>query len=170
MAKQDFVFFFRSASPFSQWHPAIFHAKSVVDEKKPIREFVCAEQYMMAEKALLMGDTEAYNQIMIELNPKKQKALGRKVKNWDEKKWKSRREEIVLAASLAKFSQNEKLKQILLSTGTKELVEASPYDKIWGIGLKASHPNAKNKSKWKGLNLLGQALVKAREKIRANQV
>lgn len=126
-----------------------------------------AEQYMMAEKALLMGDDDTYEKILQESDPRKQKALGRRVKHWNESKWKKHRVAIVLAGNLAKFSQNVHLKKALLATGKTELVEASPNDTIWGVGLRQSDPRIKDKKTWRGLNLLGQILTQVREMLRA---
>jgi ribA/ribD-fused uncharacterized protein len=165
MAHPGFVFFWQSGSPFSQWHPAGFVAKSSVNNDVPAFEFKNAEQFMMAEKALLMEDMDSYQLILKNGNPKYVKAIGRKVRHWDEKRWKAHREGIVYAGNLHKFSQNQHLKKVLLDTEFKELVEAAPNDRIWGIGLRASDPRAKDRSRWHGLNLLGKALMKVRETL-----
>jgi ribA/ribD-fused uncharacterized protein len=164
---ESYVFFWRTASPFSQWHPAKFTSKSVVAPEQYETKFSCAEQYMMAEKALLFGDLDTYAKIMAATEPRKQKALGRKVRSFKEATWKKWREKIVLQASYAKFSQNEHLKAKLLATGDKILVEASPTDRIWGIGMRASDPRAKVRKSWKGLNLLGYALTEVKRIIKA---
>ena len=120
---------------------------------------------MMAEKALLFQDHDTYDKIMAESSPGKQKAFGRKVRGFKDKLWKQWRYQIVLQASYAKFTQNKRLKEILLSTKGKTLVEASPSDRIWGVGLRASDPRIKKKETWRGLNLLGYALTETRERI-----
>ena len=113
--------------------------------------YLCAEQYMMAEKARVMGDQKTRELIMAETgHPKKYRALGRKVKPWDEAKWKESRTEIVYRASQMKFSQNEKLKQTLLATKDSVIAEASPFDRIWGIGLKSSDTRCQDQSQWRG--------------------
>lgn len=161
-----FLFFWKTESPFSQWHPSTFTLKSVVMPEVKETEFNCAEQYMMSEKALLFRDTDTYHRIMDTANPRVQKTYGKKVKGFEENVWNDWRSKIVLQASLAKFSQNPDLKAKLLETGDKILVEASPYDRIWGIGLLASDPRAQKKDTWEGLNLLGYALTETRELIR----
>ena len=121
---------------------------------------------MMAKKALLAGDLEHYVLIMHEPDPSKCKQYGKDVRNLDVSAWSKCKEEVVFHANMAKFSQNDRLKNILLSTGDKILAEASPYDKTWGIGLKADHPDNTNPAKWQGKNLLGRVLLKVREELK----
>ena len=142
---------------FSQW----YNCKFVVDETT----YHTAEQYMMAKQALLFGDNEIFHMIMNSKHPKEYKELGRKIKNFSDSKWNENKYQIVLKGNLAKFSQNEKLKTFLLNTGTRVLVEASPYDKIWGIGLSADQENIENPLTWNGENLLGFALMEVRDLI-----
>lgn len=123
------------------------------------------EQYMMAEKARIMGDEDTRMQILATENPKDIKALGRRVKNFDPKKWDENKVSVVTLGNYHKFCQNEELKAFLRSTENKVLVEASPYDTIWGIGLGADAPEAKRPELWKGTNLLGFALMKIRERL-----
>ncbi|KAL9642163.1 hypothetical protein ABK040_007168 [Willaertia magna] len=99
------------------------------------------------------------------MDPKKQKALGRKVKSFDNKTWEENRDRIVYEGNYAKFTQHDDLLQELLKHKNVEYVEASPYDKIWGIGLEDTHPDALNKKTWKGLNLLGRVLTQLREDL-----
>jgi len=152
-----YVFFW--GGPFSQWYRSTFK-----DNETGI-EFNCAEQYMMAHKASMFGDTESLKKIMAAKNPREQKALGRRVKNFDHNIWDEDGFGIVVDANLAKFSQNAKLKEMLLATGDKVLVEASPYDKIWGIGLHWNDDRVLDESKWQGDNLLGQALMMVRNTL-----
>lgn len=160
----DFVFFYghtegKKHACFSNWYPSPF-------TKDGIR-FENTEQYLMYRKALLMGDNSIALQILKTPDPKDVKALGRKVKNWDEEKWIAHREQIMYDGCLAKFSnpENVALKNELLATYPKRLVEASPYDTIWGIGLGANDERAKQQSNWKGLNLLGKTLDKVRNNL-----
>ena len=118
---------------------------------------------MMAQKALLFDDKEVYDQIMLADNPREYKALGRKIRNFDGKVWASRKYSIVVEGNKAKFSQNADLREYLLSTGDAILAEASPYDKIWGIGLYAAQAAKGTVQQWKGLNLLGCALMEVRD-------
>ena len=143
--------------PFSQWYPGEFTIHNL--------KFNCAEQFMMYGKATLFGDGETAGKILQAVSPKEQKALGRSIRNFDEHIWLLFREGIVYTGSYAKFSQNPALKEILLSTKGTTLVEASPYDRIWGIGLSENDPNAANRATWQGLNLLGETLTRVREAI-----
>jgi len=125
----------------------------------------CCEQYMMAQKALLFNDKDILSFIMNSSSPKEQKSLGRKVKNFDPITWKSQCKDIVFKGNYHKFTQHEHLKQELLNTTGKILVEASPYDNIWGIGLNEESPDIHDPSKWKGKNYLGYILTKVRIQI-----
>lgn len=142
-------------SCLSQWYDCQF----IVDGKK----YTTAEQYMMAQKALLFEDKEIYDKIINSKTPKEFKELGRKIKNFSDDKWNPKKFDIVVKGNVEKFSQNEKLKQFLLNTKNKILVEASPKDKIWGIGMDENDKDILDESKWKGENLLGKALMKARD-------
>lgn len=102
------------------------------------------------------------------LHPRDVKGLGRKIKHFDEKQWLTQREMCMYYACKNKFTQNLKLKNALLDTGNKTLVEASPFDKIWGIGLAPDDSKALNENNWRGLNLLGNVLMKVREELREN--
>lgn len=152
-----YTFFFTEASPFSQWYRCSFTQGELT--------FMCAEQYMMHGKAVLFGDAAMGAQIMTATHPKKHKELGRKVKNFDDVVWKREREGIVLAGSRAKFTQNAELLELLLATKGTTLVEASPYDRIWGIGLAASNPKAQDPATWRGQNLLGKILTGLRDEL-----
>jgi ribA/ribD-fused uncharacterized protein len=138
----------------SQWWPARF----TVDGES----FASAEHYMMAAKARLFGDEETRAKILASATPAEAKALGRKVCGFDEKVWEESRFQIAVEGSVAKFGQNADLGAFLPVTGDAVLVEASPVDRVWGIGLAADDPRAKRPAEWKGLNLLGFALMRAR--------
>lgn len=142
---------------FSNWYLRymIIHAK----------RYNSVEQYMMYQKAMLFGDEEIADEIMQTYNMREIKALGRKVRNFDNKKWDEVKYDIVLTAVKAKFTQYDDLKEILLETGDAEIVEASPYDRIWGIGTNRPH-EIMNKQKWKGQNLLGKVLMQVREELK----
>lgn len=124
-----------------------------------------AEQYMMCQKALLFNDEETFKRILEASHPSEFKNLGRLVKNFNPTIWDKHKFEIVVKGNLAKFSQNPQLNNFLLSTGDKVLVEASPCDKIWGIGLRYNTSNIENPHTWKGLNLLGFALMQVRKEL-----
>jgi len=129
-------------------------------------EYTCAEQYMMAEKARLFKDKEIEEKIMNASEPNEMKKLGKEVKNFDKTIWDKVKYSIVLNGNYYKFSQNPEMRDFLLSTGNKILVEASPLDKIWGIGLREEDVNAKNPLAWRGKNLLGFALMELRDDLK----
>lgn len=153
----EMVLFWKPPNPFGQWTPSPF----VIEGEN----YHCAEQFMMAEKARLFGDTEIARQIMGCQDPRKHKKLGRQIENFEESRWAEQRCNIVFRGNVAKFEQNEELKNWLLQTGTRRLVEASPIDRIWGIGLAADHPDAYDPKRWRGLNLLGETLERVREHL-----
>ncbi len=142
---------------FSQWWESEFVIGAVT--------YTTAEQWMMAGKARLFGDDETLGEILATHDPATVKKLGRKVRGFDEAAWKQRRLDLVTEGNVAKFSQRADLRGHLLATGDAVLVEASPLDRIWGIGLAAEHPDALDPRRWKGLNLLGFALMRARARI-----
>ena len=119
----------------------------------------------MAQKALLFEDKDTYNKIMEAEHPKKYQSLGRKVKNFSETVWNQHKYNIVVEGNFCKFSQNENLKSFLLGTSSRILVEASPYDAIWGIKMAADDKNIENPLMWKGENLLGFALMEVRDRL-----
>jgi ribA/ribD-fused uncharacterized protein len=127
--------------------------------------YSCAEQYMMAEKARLFHDKEMLEKIMQAVSPKEMKAYGRAVQDFDKNVWESNCFQIVKDASREKFSQNPDLLQFLLGTRERILVEASPRDRIWGIGMGKNNPDAENPMKWRGRNLLGFALTEVRDNL-----
>jgi ribA/ribD-fused uncharacterized protein len=143
----------------SQWWPAPFTVDGVV--------YPTAEHFMMAGKALLFGDSEVAEQIVRVSHPGAAKALGRQVRGFYEDRWAGQRFGIVVTGNLAKFSQHPKLGQFLLATGDRVLVEASPQDRVWGIGLAADDERAASPHTWQGLNLLGFALMEVRHHLQA---
>nr|WP_231921492.1 NADAR family protein [Micromonospora auratinigra] len=145
------------AGCLSQWWPAPF----TVDG----RTYATAEHWMMWHKATLFGDTGTAARILEAGHPQRAKALGRQVRGFDEATWTARRYEIVVAGSVAKFAQHDALRAFLLGTGDRVLVEASPVDRIWGIGLAADDPRAADPATWQGPNLLGFALMAARDAL-----
>lgn len=141
----------------SQWWPAPF----VVDGPT----YATAEHYMMWSKAVLFGDTETAARVLETTDPKQAKAIGREVRGFDSAVWERERLGIVVRGNLAKFSQHEDLRRFLVGTGDRVLVEASPLDRVWGIGLAADDPRAQNPDEWLGLNLLGVALTEVRASL-----
>ena len=143
---------------FGQW----FKCEFTVDEIK----YLSAEQWMMAQKAKVMGDNNTLKKILEANDPSTCKQLGRQIKPWDQKKWDDNKEEIVYKGNYHKFSQNEDLKKELLSFDTKKtFVEASANDKIWGIGIDTANKQADDDKNWLGTNLLGKAITKVRNDL-----
>jgi ribA/ribD-fused uncharacterized protein len=142
------------ASVFSQWWPAPFTVEG--------EQYRSAEHYMMAEKARLFADANTRARILAASTPAEAKKLGRAVQHFDEQVWQNERFAIVVRGSIAKFASDPQLREYLISTSGKVLVEASPLDKIWGIGMGKDHAHAENPLEWRGLNLLGFALMVAR--------
>ena len=145
-------------SCLSQWWECSFEVDGI--------RYTSCEQYMMAEKARVFKDEEVFNRILRETSPKNIKALGRKVKNFNSDVWDKVKFDIVVKGNYAKFSQNKELFEFLMHTGDKILVEASPYDTVWGIGLRESDMNSKYPHKWRGQNLLGFALTEVKDRLR----
>lgn len=169
--EHDFIFFWGHTPSvegqldkacLSQWYPACFVVDGV--------EYPTAEHFMMAGKARLFGDEANAKRILSSASPKEVKQIGREVKGFRDELWRERRSDIVIAGNMAKFSQNPELGAYLAATGGCVLVEASPMDKVWGIGFAANHPDATNPSAWPGLNLLGFALMTVRERLAAKEI
>tara|TARA_B100000287_G_scaffold430464_1_gene485789 strand:- start:584 stop:1186 length:603 start_codon:yes stop_codon:yes gene_type:complete len=144
-----------SKSCFSQWYESDFTDSGV--------RYMTAEHFMMAEKAKLFKDLVTYEKIINASNPSEAKALGREVAGFDESLWLSNRFDIVVRGNRLKFGQNPELKEYLLNTSDRILVEASPVDKIWGVGLATDNPDIENPNLWRGLNLLDFALMEVRD-------
>ena len=144
---------------FSQFYPAPFESSGVV--------YQWNEQYMMARKAQLMGDDATKQLILAASKPGECKALGRSVTPWDQKKWDMHKYDIVVEATKLKVLQNEHVMDVLLSTGKRVLAEASPSDRIWGIGISVA--DAEKGRAWRGQNLLGKALMRVRENVQASE-
>lgn len=154
--KDNYILFYNGH--FSNWYPAAF----VLNGYK----YNCVEQYMMYMKAITFYDQDSAAKIMKSINPGEQKRLGKNVANFTDIKWDSVKEQIVYDGCLAKYIQNQDIHDLLLETGDMILVEASPYDKIWGIGLSESDSRATDESQWQGQNLLGIALMKVRKTLK----
>ncbi|MEU3458980.1 NADAR family protein [Streptomyces sp. NPDC006733] len=153
----------RDGSPgagcLSQWWPAPFTVGGV--------EYATAEHWMMAGKARVFGDAEAERAAVAAVHPKAAKSVGRTVRGFDEETWRRERFALVVEGSVAKFGQHPELCGYLLGTNGRVLVEASPLDRVWGIGLAADDERAGDPARWRGLNLLGFALMEARARLLA---
>ena len=160
---ETFTFFWKEKEKngeHSQWYPSPFVIEGV--------QYNRAEQYMMAEKARMFQDLVALGKILTSNSPHDQKKYGRGVKGFDANKWNAVVKEIVYAGNYAKYSQNLELKKRLLDTTGTTLVEASPLDKIWGIGLAEDDPRAHRRETWLGTNWLGEVLTRLREDFDKN--
>ena len=146
-------------SCFSQWFPTPFEVDGV--------NYASAEHFMMAGKARLFDDAQTLERILIAATPADAKQLGRQVQGFDGAHWDAACFDIVVRGNLAKFGQHPALGEFLMATGEQVLVEASPVDRIWGIGLAAEDKKASQPEKWRGLNLLGFALMEVRSALLA---
>jgi ribA/ribD-fused uncharacterized protein len=150
------VFFW--GSEFSNWHDCKFEYLG--------NPFSNSEQAFMSRKAAYFEDWEGFEKILkYGHNPSVAKKLGREVKNFNAQEWMEVCFKEMVDVNLAKYSQNPGLKDLLLSTGEKTIVEASPYDKIWGIGLYWNNDDCLDETKWRGMNLLGKALMEVRKQL-----
>jgi len=157
MGKSEVLYFFREKDFLSQWYYSPFTINNI--------KFYCCEQWMMYSKAILFKDIESARRILKEKSPGCQKELGRTVKGFRKQVWDSHKEKIVFHGNLAKFSQNEKLRELLLSAENMLLAEANPSDSIWGIGLSEEEAQLRDVSEWRGKNLLGRILMKVRDEL-----
>lgn len=163
----DFLFFWGHTNKtgehtgkfiFSQWYPSPFTVDNVL--------YKTAEHWMMAQKARLFNDHDVEGQIINAATPNEAKALGRQVKDFHAATWEAACFDIVVEGNKHKFSQNSDFKEYLLTTGDKVIVEASPVDPVWGIGLPQENAKSANPHTWRGLNLLGFALMEVRDILR----
>jgi len=152
---ETFTLFYNGV--FSQWHPSPFEVDGV--------RYSCAEQYMMAQKARTFGDGERLGKIMGSDDPGYQKAQGKLVRGYSDAVWHAVARDVVARASVAKFASTPALLAALMATGGTTLVEASPTDRVWGIGLGEDDPGARDRSRWRGRNWLGQVLTETRVRL-----
>lgn len=147
---------------YSQWYikPNKLYLFKDINEDGQIIKFISAEHYMMYHKALIFNDVESAELVLKTVHPGAVKQIGRAIKNYDDSIWSAKRFEVVTNGNLLKFSQNKNLLKDLSKYSNLEFVEASPYDKIWGIGLAENDDRVLDKSLWNGENLLGKAINK----------
>jgi len=151
-----YVFFWNGI--YSQWYTSLVTIDGMT--------FNCMEQWMMYNKAKLFKDNEMIGSIMSTDSPRLQKKYGREVRNFNAKKWEKVAFDIVKKGNYEKFTQHKDLKKQLLDTGNRIIVEASPVDKIWGIGMAEMDPGVEDSKNWRGQNLLGKAITEVRDLIR----
>lgn len=144
----------------SQWYESPFTVNQVT--------YNTTEHWMMAHKALIFRNFDIYQQIIVAKTPGEAKALGREVRNFDRTTWAKYRSEVVITGNIHKFNQHPALLSYLLNTKPRILVEASPVDVIWGIGLAKDNAIATDVNEWRGLNLLGWAIMEARDFLQTN--
>ena len=181
----EYVFFWKG--PFSQWPKVAFDFHSYVYRLMQseisrvvggvdvvewmdrsggaVHRYNCPEQAMMAEKARMFGDVECLQAIMAASSPREQKELGRTVRNFVKDDWDRHAREIVYRINLAKFQQNDELREALLAQGKRQFVEARPVDLIWGIGMAENDEGVENPRNWRGTNWLGEALGRVRDTL-----
>ena len=162
------IFFWRPHEEYGflgQWYPSPFTTQSPLSPSETVT-FPNCETYMMFHKAILFDDAEVAQEILeAGEDPKMVKALGRKVKGFDATIWDERKFGIVVDGNREKFGQNGDLRELLVKTEGRELIEASPLDRIWGIGFgKTNAMKMQNKRRW-GKNLLGKALMQVRDEL-----
>ncbi|MFF0106477.1 NADAR family protein [Streptomyces hirsutus] len=146
------------AGCLSQWWPSPFTVDGTT--------YKTAEHWMMAAKARIFADPEAERKILAAEHPADAKKEGRLVRHFDEATWRRERFRVVVEGSTHKFAAHTDLRAFLLNTGDRVLVEASPRDRVWGIGLGAKNERASDPAQWRGANLLGFALMQARTRLR----
>lgn len=159
MQKGNFYCFFGAENPLSNWHRSTFVVKG--------RTFHWNEQFLMYCKAMLFGDLKTAEKILAADHPRECKRLGREVTPFDEAVWASKREFYNYYGALHKFQQNPSMAEFLLLTGDLELVEASKYDRIWGVGLDEDSPSILHRRLWRGTNLHGIGTQRVRDELRA---
>ena len=152
---------------FSNFYPCKFHVNRDLANNEIDIEFSSSEQYFMWQKAMFFEDYEIADEILKAKTPQDARSLGRKVSGFDEDEWVDAREAVMYNAVYEKFSQNEDLKQFLLSDEFKgkKFVEGSPIDGIWGVKIHYNSPNIDDETNWQGLNLLGKTLDMVREEL-----
>lgn len=155
MENNNYTFFWKTDSVFSNWHPSVFTHEGIT--------FNCSEQFMMYHKAKLFNDTEIMKKIMQTNSPKKQKELGRQVRNFNSEEWSKKCINIMKSGLKNKFQQNPEMLKKLFDTGNSIIVEASPFDRIWGIGYDSDNA-IDNINNW-GQNLLGKLLTDLRNDL-----
>ncbi|CAG9254905.1 Riboflavin biosynthesis intermediates N-glycosidase [Paraburkholderia unamae] len=153
----NYTAFFGANDVFSNWHRCSFEYRG--------HQFTSVEQFMMFAKARLFDDEESAAQVLATDDPRDQKAIGRKVAGFDNALWEAKRESVVYVGCREKFGQNPRLRSVLLASAPTVLVEASPWDRIWGVGLCERDPLIADPSRWRGRNLLGTTLMRVRDAL-----
>ena len=161
MENKKYTFFWKDKDVFSQWHKAGFTVDGI--------NYKTAEHWMMWKKAMMFGDAETAEKILQANHPHDAKKLGRTVKGFIKTEWEEHCKQFVYDGNHAKFTQNQRCYNALMNTGDTLLVEASPYNAIWGIGLDEETAKKTPESEWPGTNWLGEVLTRLRENLKQNQ-
>lgn len=159
---RKYTFFWLAPSPFSQWHRAGFTVDNVY--------FKTAEHFMMYKKAMFFGDALKAEEVLVQGHPRDAKQKGQEVSGFIKSEWEANCKRFVYEGNYAKFTQNKALLKILMDTGNTKLVEASPSDYIWGIGLDEAKAKVTPEEQWPGTNWLGLILTQLRDDLRSRQI
>lgn len=159
MEDKKYTFFWKSDSPFSNFYKCKFRVDNI--------DFFSSEQYFMYKKAMAFMDAETAELILKTKLPWEAKKLGRQVKNFNKKEWDEMCQKIMYDAVHHKFTQNQSLLKVLMATGNTKFIEASPFDKIWGIGLTEEDAKKTPEENWLGTNFLGIVLTQLRDDLRS---
>jgi len=155
--REDFIFYFGEESVFSHWFKCSFSINN--------QSFCCVEQYLMYQKARLFNDAEIAKRILNSSNPARHHHLGKKVAGFNKQSWQQKCRQFAFDGNYGKFTQNSILLETLLQTEGKNFAEASPYDRLWGIGLSMKNPKIYDRSQWRGRNWAGEVLQSVRDKF-----
>ncbi|CAD6189637.1 unnamed protein product [Caenorhabditis auriculariae] len=158
----DLTLFFSKASPFSNFHPCNF---VVVGDDDTLQKFSCVEQFYMYHKALTFGDTESAQKILKTRDPKEMKRIGKEIVGFSDPVWDNYKKDVMKNGLRAKFGQNQRLRECIFAAHDSRLVECSPMDRIWGIGLAVDNAQAENPALWRGTNLLGTIMDEVRDEL-----
>lgn len=166
------IYFYGTSDIYSNFHPARFDAEIFhhsFETGRKLFSFNCSEQMFMALKAVHFNDMESLDLIMKAVLPQTQKAIGRKIREFDDEEWEGVRFDYMCIAVTQKFKNIPHLRKRIIESYPKKLVEATSNDRIWGIGIDLWDNRIYDESKWEGENLLGEALEHARDLIMKNQ-
>jgi len=154
---EEFIFYFGPDSIYSHWYKSNF----IISKQ----DFCCVEQYLMYQKAILFKGADTAKKILNSSNPARHRHLGKQVAGFNKQLWHQKCKQFAFDGELAKFYQSRALKEKLLQTIGKSFAEASPYDRIWGIGLSMSNPKIFDRTQWRGRNWSGEVLELVRDKL-----
>ncbi|VTU42571.1 MULTISPECIES: NADAR family protein [unclassified Variovorax] len=161
LLRTEIVTFWGAQSPLSNWNIGKFTSRGI--------DFNCSEQLMMYRKAELFGDATSMAAILVEPDPREQKALGRAVSGFVKPIWDAASEAVLFEGLFDKFTQVASAHGVLMASEEKLIIEASPTDRLYGVGLAAYDPRILDTETWRGANRLGYLLMRVRSAIRSAQ-